>query len=156
MSILLELEQLPTHRILIYFCIAAGLLSPGILFLFVFCRDIFMHLDVLKLLVLSAGIGLPLLLFNVSAVLFLWEIKKRPHVANQPPPPDDLQGVICLACFIAIGIFTAVTATGYFLKWPASKAAGMIVLLHAGSSLGFYIKSVSRYRERMKAGASPA
>jgi hypothetical protein len=45
-----------------------GIISPGLLILFLFKRDLFISLDLIKLILLSVSLSLPIILFN----LFLW------------------------------------------------------------------------------------
>ncbi|EHD2271260.1 hypothetical protein [Vibrio cholerae] len=60
-----NLERLGGYKVSFIFLFLCALISPGFLILFQYKRDVFMSLELLKLLMLSIGLSVPILLVSI-------------------------------------------------------------------------------------------
>lgn len=64
MDIIDQVKKLEAFHIAIFILGFVGIVSPGLLVLFLFKRDLFLSLDFLKLMFLSISLSLPIILCN--------------------------------------------------------------------------------------------
>ncbi|MFZ2253291.1 MAG: hypothetical protein WAW13_03950 [Minisyncoccia bacterium] len=60
-----------THQPLLFFLVIFFLISPGMIYLFFWQRDLFIDLDWVKLVILSLSVLVPIALLNAFALLFI-------------------------------------------------------------------------------------
>lgn len=126
MSLLTDLEKIPKSSLSIYLILAA-LLSPGILFIYVFIPDLFNKLDIWRLLFLSMSSITPVLLFNIILSMANPFNKKGIHDEKDEQGwffAMLILGVIVTAVFIYLVVFFRL-----FLKFNIKIAIISILIL---------------------------
>ncbi len=77
MSLFTELEKIKDDAFLVPLFTVIFLISPGILFIFLYMRDIFLAVDFFKLILVSIAITTPLILGNAALIAVLDEQKRN-------------------------------------------------------------------------------
>ena len=81
MDIIDQVKKLEAAHFVMSILGFVGAISPGLLILFLFKRDLFISLDLLKLILLSASLSLPIILCN----FLLWVVPVDSKESNNGP-----------------------------------------------------------------------
>jgi len=126
MSLLTDLEKIPISSLSI--CLAiVGVLSPGILFVYVFIPDTVIKLDIWKLLFLSMSILTPVLFFNI--VLAIANPFNKKEIRNGLDEQGWFSAVVFLGIIVTISFMYLVIIARIFLKFNIKVAIISIMVL---------------------------
>jgi hypothetical protein len=100
-----------------------GVISPGLLILFIFKRDLFISLDLLKLILLSISLTLPFILCNLFCVWILWDEVNKGREGNR------LTIDLVLALYISTVIFYLPLAVAFLWRLSLHTYIWSLVVL---------------------------
>jgi len=121
MSILKDLESLSGKKFFQYIVLIGFLICPFYIFLFLFCRDIFIALNPFSLIILSVSLSFPIFAVNI---LFLTAVEFR---LTEGITNFESTFAGC-AWFSAIFLYVLILI-GYFKGWKANQVISAICII---------------------------
>jgi small-conductance mechanosensitive channel len=119
MSLLVDLDKMRKSPLAVYL-ICAAMLSPGLLFIYLFKPDLFNNLDIWRLLFLSISIIMPVFLLNL--VIFVANPFFRKGINTKEEEGNWFMGMIMLAAIFTILFIYLIIAVRIFLKFDTKTA----------------------------------
>jgi hypothetical protein len=111
---------LDSRNFLLGFFSTIFLILPGVLIIFLFDRNLFLELDWIKLILLSASITAPLVFLNFMIISYLDKVTLS----------DNKQSLAALAmsCIFTGFIILLSAVYGYFVRWTMGQVVILVCL----------------------------
>lgn len=123
MGIISDLEKISANKVTVYTLLILTLISPGLLFLFLYLRGLFLQLDVIKLIMLSVAISVPILLINVviTGILVINEEAKMESPECKEDSIRTIAKIITGGCITTHFIFGLSVFFKLFLNYDLKR-----------------------------------
>ncbi|HZW86024.1 MAG TPA: hypothetical protein VFF41_01035 [Gallionella sp.] len=112
MDILEQIKKVEAHDLVKIVTAFVGVISPGLLTLFLFKRDLFVSLDLMKLVLLSASLSLPIVLLNYFLLSIIPSAKKS---TNEISEKRFILANLFTASLMSATFFYGALVVAYFL-----------------------------------------
>jgi len=116
-----------------------GVVSPGLLILFLFKRDLFISLDLMKLVLLSASLSLPIVLLNYFLLSIIPSVKKSIY---------ETTANLFTASLISAMVFYGALVVTYFLGLKLQCLMWMLITFQALVSLSMIPEIIVEMRKK--------
>lgn len=117
----------PTYAITILFVIC-GAIAPSYLFLFIYSRNLFMSLDLIRLTIIAISICSPIFIFNtLLVIIIILGDKKEPSMHDEKFQNARLDSIY-FGSILTVFSFGTSILMGYYSKYPLTHGVAIILL----------------------------
>lgn len=142
MSIISDIEKVSANKISVYTLLILTLICPGLLSIFLYQRELFLQLDVIKLTMLSVSISAPILLINSilgASMDFAPKLKKES--SENKEDNRFFAEITAFGCLLTNVIFGVAVFSKLFLNYDLK---GNILIVMFSQAL-FVVYAISGY-----------
>ena len=110
-----EIKSLSSHQVIYSLAFITAIISPGLLIIFTYKRELFLTLDIFKLLLLSVSLSVPILICTLL-------------MAAYDSDGQCFNKTSFFGCFICLVVVYPILFLCYFMQLPFSQFAAMLVI----------------------------